>query len=262
MSQPPGYAVWVRDDAACSEALRSGAPVEVALSSFGDNDGVLDFLVTSGLWSVLTSMEPDGLRKENGKPWRALNGVEVLRELARVDRIAHCGKIVRDVRLMMIAGFNAEAVARARARDRPVVDPETLANHLARISPRSAARTFAEHVDLLRRKRWIRGRTYVADAHELIVPYGRHSERLGRIGEKYGYKLVILLNATPSASVSSASPSAPSSTASGASCGSSCATSSGDSAPSATGCTRCCSTAATGAPSSSSASTAATASTW
>jgi len=52
----------------------------------------------------------------------------------------------RDVRLMMIAGFNAEAVSRARARDRPVVDPETRANHLARISPRSAARTFAEHV--------------------------------------------------------------------------------------------------------------------
>jgi hypothetical protein len=197
VSESPPYIVWYRDDAACSEALRSGAPVEVELSSFGDKHVVLDFLVTSGLWSVLTSMEPDGLRKENGKPWRALNGVEVLRELARVDRIAHCGKILRDVRLMLIAGFNAEEVSRARARDRPVLDPETLANHLARISPRSAARTFAEHVGLLRRKRWIRGRTYVADAHELILPYGRHSERMGRIGEKYGYKLVILLNATP-----------------------------------------------------------------
>ena len=196
MKPPSTYAVWYRDDAACSEAIRSGAPVEAQLSAFGDNDLVLDFLVSSGLWSVMTSMEPDLLRKENGKPWRALNGVEVLRELARVDRIAHCGKIVRDVRLMMIAGFNAEAVFRARARDRPVVDPETLANHLARISPRSAARTFAQHVALLRRKRWLRGQTYVADAHEIILPYGRHSERMGRVGEKYGYKLVVLLNAT------------------------------------------------------------------
>ncbi len=196
MTGPPLYELWYRDDAACSEAIVSGAAVEVELSAYGANDLVLDFLVASGLWGVLTSMEPDGLRKPNGKPPRALNGVEVLRELARVERIAHCGKIVRDVRLMMIAGFNAEAVYRARVRDRPVVDPETLANHLARISPRSAARTFLDHVALLRRKRWVRGHTYVADAHEIIVPYGRTSERLGKVGEKYGYKLVILLNAT------------------------------------------------------------------
>jgi hypothetical protein len=196
-TQAPRFAVWYRDDAACSQALRSGAPVEAELSSFGEGDLVLDFLVSSGLWSVLTSMEPDKLRMHNGKPWSALNGVEVLRELARVDRIAHCGKILRDTRLMMIAGFNAEAVTRARARDRPVVDPETLANHLDRISPRSAARAFTRHVELLRRKRWIRGNTYVADAHEITLPYGRHSERMGRIGEKFGYKLVVLLNATP-----------------------------------------------------------------
>jgi hypothetical protein len=96
---------------------------------------------------------------------------------------------------MMLAGFNAQAVSRAKARDRPVVDPETLANHLARISPRSAGRTFLDHVALMRRKRWLRGGVYVADAHEIILPYGRRSERLGRVGEKYGYKLVILLNA-------------------------------------------------------------------
>ena len=167
------------------------------LTGYGVNDRVLDFLVESGLWRVLTSMEPDGLKKENGKPWRALNGVEVLRELARVERIAHCGKIVRDTRLMMIAGFNAEALERARARVQAVVDPETLANHLGRISPRAAAQTFGAHVAWMRRKRWIRGHTYVADAHEIIVPYGRTSERMGRVGDKWGYKLVIVLNATP-----------------------------------------------------------------
>jgi len=49
----------------------------------------------------------------------------------------------------------------------------------------------------LRRKRWIRGKTYAADAHEIAVPYGRCSERLGRVGEKYGYKLVLLMNIAP-----------------------------------------------------------------
>lgn len=191
------YTIWTRDDRECREALLAGEAVETELSAYGENDFVVEFLMGSGFWSVLSSIEPDGLRKENGKPWRALNGVEVLRELARVKRIAQCGKIVRDTRLMLVAGFNAEAVYRARARRSPVVDPETLANHLGRISPRSAARAFAGHVDLMRRKRWIRGKTYAADAHEIIVPHGRKSERMGRVGEKRGYKLVLLLNVTP-----------------------------------------------------------------
>jgi hypothetical protein len=152
--------------------------VEVELSAHGANDFVLEFLVGSGLWGILTGMTPDRLKKENGKPWRALNGVEVLRELARVERISQCGKILRDARLMMVAGFNAEAVQKAHEAGRPVVDPETLSNHLGRIRPKAAAKAFGEHVGLMRRKRWIRGGTYAADAHEIIVPYGRSSERL------------------------------------------------------------------------------------
>ena len=188
------YRVWYRDDEGCAGAVRRGEGVAVELSAYGANDFVLDFLVGSGLWSVMAGMRPDGLRKENGKPWRAMNGVEVLRELARIDRIARCGKIVRDTRLMMIAGFNAEAVAKARGRRAPVVTPETLANHLARISPRSAAQTFYDQVALLRRQRWIRGKTCAADAHEIIVPYGHQAQRLGKVGEAHGYKLVLLLN--------------------------------------------------------------------
>ena len=197
MSREWPYEVWFRDNEGCGEAIRSGSAVHVELSAYGANDFMLDFLVGSGLWSALTEMKPDLLKKDNGKPWRALNGVEVLRELARIERIGHCGKIVRDVRLMMIAGFNAEQVYRARSHQQPVVDTETLSNHLARISPRSASETFCEHLALLRRKRWIRGKTYAADAHEIIIPYGRQSERLGKVGDKYGYKLVLLLNIEP-----------------------------------------------------------------
>jgi hypothetical protein len=191
------YALWTRDDAGCAEAVRSGKPVEVELSAYGGNDFLVEFLIGSGLWTVLTGVAPDGLKMENGKPWRALNGVEVLRELARVERISQCGKILRDARLMVLAGFNAEAVQKAQEAGKPVVDPETLSNHLGRISPKAAAQAFGEHIGLMRRKRWIRGGTYAADAHEIILPYGRTSERLGKVGEKYGYKLVLLLNVTP-----------------------------------------------------------------
>ena len=107
MKACPTYRVWFRDDAACAAAIRSGGAFDVEASSYGANDVALEFLVTSGLWGLLVSMEPDGLRRDNGKPWWALDAVEVLRELAGVDRIAHCGKVLRDVRLMMLAGFDA-----------------------------------------------------------------------------------------------------------------------------------------------------------
>ena len=109
----PDFRTWVRDDAACEQALLRGDPVEVDLTGYGANDYLLEFLVGSGLWGTLTGMEPDRLRKENGKPWRALNGVQVLRELAGIGQISGCGKVIRDTRLMIAAGFNAEAITRA-----------------------------------------------------------------------------------------------------------------------------------------------------
>jgi hypothetical protein len=144
----------------------------------------------------MVGMEADGLRRANGKAPGVLNGVEVIRELAGIERIGHCGKVVRDTRLMLEAGFNVEEVSRARKRRCGLIDPETLSNHLARISPPSAQRSFMEHVGLLRSGRWIRGGVYAADAHEIIVRYGRSYERLGKVGEKYGLKLVIVINVT------------------------------------------------------------------
>jgi len=193
----PEFRTWVRDDAACEQALLRGDPVEVDLTGYGANDYLLEFLVGSGLWATLTGMEPDRLKKENGKPWRALNGVQVLRELAGIGQISGCGKVIRDTRLMIAAGFNAEAVTRAGRKAAGLLDPETLANHLGRISRASAVRTFIEHVRDLKKRRWISGSVYAVDAHEIIVPYGRQSERLGKVGDKYGYKLVLLLNITP-----------------------------------------------------------------
>ncbi len=74
-------------------------------------------------WEVDVDGRPSGRRgvsfykfdDDDRLVW-ALDAAEVLRELAGVDRIAHCGKILRDVRLMMLAGFNAQAVARAVRR--------------------------------------------------------------------------------------------------------------------------------------------------
>lgn len=191
------YRLWIRDEVKCREAILSGEQIEVMPSAYGENDFFIEFLMGSGLWENITGMYPDLLKKNNGKPWQALNGVELIRELAGVARIAHCGKVLSDLRLMMISGFNLEEIMRARSGGKHIIDPETLSNHLNRISPESVQKAMVNHVKLLRRKKWIRGGVYVADAHEIIVPYGRDYEKLGRVGQKYGYKLVILLNIQP-----------------------------------------------------------------
>jgi len=188
------FKVWVRNDAAIVEGLLANRPAEAELTAYGDNDSVLDYLMESGLWRILTGMEADGLLCRNGYRPEVLNGVEVIRELAGIGRIQQCGKVLSDTRLMMQAGFNLARLSRAAARERSVIDTETLANHLARISPASAQRTFVEYVREMRVRRLIRGKVYAADAHEIVVRYGRKYERLGRVGKKHGFKLVILIN--------------------------------------------------------------------
>lgn len=150
------WRTWLRDDPRVREALRRGEAVEVEPTGYGGNDFLLEFLMGSGLWELLCSVRPRGLRKDNGKPWRALNGLEVLRELTRVDRVAGCGRVIRDTRLMMIAGFNAEALTRARRREGLVVTPQTLGNHLGRIHPREVVEAFYGHLALLRGKGWLK----------------------------------------------------------------------------------------------------------
>lgn len=193
-AEQSSWQVWIRDEKACEEAITAGVEVEAVPTSYGENDFIIQFLCQSGLWPVMVGMEPDRLRQGNGKSPQALNGVELIRELAGIDRIQRCGKVLRDVQLMLRAGFNLQEVTLATQKERGVIDPETLSNHLARITPASAQRTFMEHLKLVRKRRWIRGGVYAADAHEIIVPYGRKAERLGQIGEKYGFKLVVLIN--------------------------------------------------------------------
>jgi len=189
-----GFKVWLRNDAAVEEELLADRPAEVELTGYGGNDAVLDYLMDSGLWTILTGMEADGLKCHNGYRPAVLNGVEVIRELVGVGRIQQCGKVLSDTRLMMQAGFNLACLRRAVAGGRAVIDSETLANHLGRISPESAQRTFVEFVRELRVRRLLRGKVYAADAHEIVVRYGRRHERLGRVGAKYGFKLVMVIN--------------------------------------------------------------------
>ena len=193
----PGFSTWIRDDPETREAIVKGKEVEVELTSYAQNDFMLEFLMGSGLWEVLVSLRPAKLRKENGKPWRALNGLEVLRELTRVERIAQCGRVIADTRLMIVAGFNAAEIRRSQRRKGLLLSPETLSNHLARMRPPAVLDAFYKHVELLRERKWIGRGVYAADAHEITFPHARGWPGMGQVGEAHGYKLLVLAQVSP-----------------------------------------------------------------
>jgi hypothetical protein len=101
-----------------------------------------------------------------------------------------------DEALLRMVGFQAEQIEEARARGRLRVDPETLANHLGRISQTSVDRSWWAHVKLLKSKRWYRGGVYAVDGTMITIPYGQaeNYEGAGKMGDACGYRLVVVLN--------------------------------------------------------------------
>lgn len=190
------WQLWREDKAAVTRQLEEGLRHEGHNSAFGDNDLIIGFLMVEGFWSVLTGTKADLLKKENGYPPRMLNGLCALCELAGVERIAQSGKVLGDEALLRMAGFQAEQIEAARSDGRLRVDPETLSNHLSRISAVSAQRSWWEHVRLLKSKRWYRGGVYAVDGTDITIPYGQKQNYEGaeHRGEAVGYKLVVVLN--------------------------------------------------------------------
>jgi len=170
-------------------------------SDFGASELVIDFLKESGLWDILTRM-PIKMGKNNGYPGKVILGILILKELMAVGKIAGAGKIIQDGKLMADIGFNIEKIKKAEQEEKGVIDLDTLRNHLKKIERKDSSKAFYEHIGLLRDKRWIRGKEYVADAVELEVPYGETFEARGKVWkkkeerEKYGYKLELLMNVT------------------------------------------------------------------
>jgi DDE family transposase len=189
------FRVWEKDRARVEQDIVEGLPFEAFVSERGRFDAMFDFMLRSGLWQAATEMRPAGLKKDNGIPYRLLNGVECLREMAGIETPADCGPLLKDAYLLHRIGFTAEKVASRLAQDRTVIDPESLSNHLARFTEQDLEAGFLEHLKVIRHKRWLRGGVYAVDGHDILIPYGQGYEGAHRIGEgAYGYKLLVLLN--------------------------------------------------------------------
>jgi len=189
------FRFWLKDRARVEQEIVDGLPFRVLESERGRYDAMLDFLLHSGLWAAATEMRPSGLKKDNGIPYRCLNGLECLREMAGIDTPAECGPLLKDAYLLERTGFTAEKVERSTAQERNIIHPESLLNHLARFTEADLETGFLAHLGVIRQKRWLRGGVYAVDGHDILIPYGKGYEGARRISEgSYGYKLLVLLN--------------------------------------------------------------------
>lgn len=189
------FRVWPKDRARVEQEVVDGLPFRVVETERGRYDAMLDFLLHSGLWEAATRMRPSGLKQDNGIPYRCLNGLECLREMAGVDTPAGCGPLLKDAYLLERIGFTAEKIERRTVGDRTIIDPESLNNHLARFTEADLEAGFLAHLGVIRQKRWLRGGVYAVDGHDIVIPYGKGYAGARRISDgSYGYKLLVLLN--------------------------------------------------------------------
>ncbi len=189
------FRLWEKDRQRVEQDIVEGRAFEAFISERGRFDGMFDFMLRSGLWAAATEMRPSGLKKDNGIPYRLLNGVECLREMAGIDTPANCGPLLKDSYLLERIGFTAEKIESRLAQDRTVIDSESLLNHLDRFTEQDLEAGFLQHLEVIRHKRWLRGGVYAVDGHDILIPYGQGYEGARRISEgAYGYKLLVLLN--------------------------------------------------------------------
>lgn len=189
------FRLWEKNREGVEQEILAGGRFRVLETERGRYDAMLDFMLRTGLWAAATEMRPTGLKKDNGIPYRCLNGLECLREMAGIATPAECGPLLRDAYLLERVGFTAERVTRTSEQERNIIDPETLLNHLGRFQEADLEAGFVQHLQVIRQKRWLRGGVYAVDGHDIVIPYGKGYEGALRMGEgSYGYKLLVLLN--------------------------------------------------------------------
>jgi hypothetical protein len=191
------FKVWMCNLQAAETALLAGEKTEEVLTQYGANEFAVDFLRQSGLWDELLVKPKRG--KDNGKDWKKIAGIAILSELLHVGQLAKADKVIKDAKLMMELGFTFAEIESAKSQDKGVMHRDTIRNYFKAIPAEKSQKEFYDFVNFMRGKKWLRGKTYVADGFEIEV-YGKTYQGMGKVYDekekrwKYGYKVVVLMN--------------------------------------------------------------------
>jgi len=190
--------IWTQNREQVSDSILKGAEIEETLTHYGANEFAIDFLMHNGIWKQLM-MEPKRGKNNNGKDWKKLSGMAILLELLPVGQLSYADKIIKDAKLMMELGFTFTEIETAKQKEKGVIHRDTLRNYFKAIPSNKSMKEFYSYINFFREKRWLRGKTYVADGFDIEV-FGETYEGIGKKYDskesrwKYGYKVVILMN--------------------------------------------------------------------
>ncbi len=194
------YKIWYHKQKETEEDVIEGSEFDVIKSKFGASEYIIEFLKDTKLWDSMIKVKPKLLKKGNGKDWKKINEIMVVKELAGVRTISSANKVIRDGNLMTSLGFNLELIKEKESEDKGIVHQDTLRNHLKRIPIKESIKSFyKDHVNLLRKKKWIRGGVYAIDGYNIEI-FGEEYEGYGEVWDpienrhKKGYKLLLLVN--------------------------------------------------------------------
>ena len=189
--------VWMHNVKSVEEAVLTGKEMKAEDTQYGANEFAVDFLIRSGIWKHLLVKPVQG--KENGKDWKKKAGIAILSELLHLGHLSKADKVIKDAKLMVELGFTFEEVDEAKGSGGGVIHRDTIRNYFKCVPCEKSIEEYYEFVNCMRRKRWIRGKTYAADGFEIEV-YGKSYEGMGKVYDeeekrwKYGYKMVMLMN--------------------------------------------------------------------
>ena len=167
------------------------------MTQYGANEFAVDFLKRNEIWDQL--LHKPKHKKENGKDWRKIAGIAVLLELLHVGKLCKAEKVIKDSKLMCELGFTLEEVKDAKKYNKNLLHRDTIRNHFKAIPQEDSIENYYSYINFMREKRWIKGRTYVADGFNIPV-HGESYEGVGKVWDpkkkkwEYGYKVVILMN--------------------------------------------------------------------
>ena len=170
--------VWTHAPEAVAAAILEGKETEDTTTQYGVNEFAVDFLKQNGIWEELLVKPKQG--KNNGKDWRKLAGIAILSELLHVGQLAKADKVLKDAKLMRELGFTFEETEVAENNGKGVLHRDTMRNYFKNIGKGKSMREFYAFVDFMRQKRWIRGKTYVADGFEVEVFGKTYKGKIGR----------------------------------------------------------------------------------